>query len=164
MKIIFFILLLSSVANAESLNLGFGALTYHGVPTDSNLVKREITDNGRLVYNPEIYMLYTDKTERLYNFTLLKDCYDNWATYFGIGGIVKRFDDTLHSGLLFGLYVRETPVILDRIPMWTLDKIQIAPLPFLYLEKTYPLNEKYELSSMITTNIMLTQFLIGVKF
>lgn len=160
-------ILIGMQALANSTSLGFASLTYHTVGLEfdrsfSDRMVRKITPGGELVYNPEL-SLTLERDGRIFNATYINDCFGDHAYFVGAG---KEWtvSPTLNVGLLGGIYVR--PHYDDRpvADNFHNDDHDILPMPFFFIQKNIPIDEKYSFSIQMGTNYALTHLLFGVNW
>lgn len=169
LTIILLILLISKITMADSFNISNLGLTYHGTYTDTksvtDVMKRKVTNNGRVAQHIELNLTYTKADDTFINTTILRDCFDNTAYHLGYGKQWALNDDkTLYSSLSLGLYVR--PTVKEVAMDWgnRSNGYDTMIVPWLGLKKNVKLTEDVSLSLQVNTNYVLTHGTIGFEF
>jgi hypothetical protein len=165
MKVLMIILasLVANIANADSLSLDVLGLTHHGVEVyTTNEVVRRVSNDGNVVWNPEINVTY-QKESRLYNLSVISDCFDNTAMFAGGGKSWEVIED-LNVALVFGLYIRKHP---PRIVMPTFTSVgdyDVLPLPWLSVRKEIRIDKVWSASVGLSSNYALTHGTFGLTY
>lgn len=133
---------------------------------------RKLDPKGQLVITPGIGLAVIDN-ETIYSASILKDCFDNYASSLMMGQRFETKVPNLSLSLLFGLYLRELPMVCyqggcslatDMPIKLRTSNMDIIPIAFGGLTYKIPLSEKNYLHTNIYSNFFITQFTIGYGF
>lgn len=109
-------LLATTNVSATELSIAPGGMTLHYIPVSSNLAEnmpRRITDDGRFVWNPGLFVNYRNERGLFVSGGMVKDCYNNWAGY-ALAGREWIIESWLRWGLIGGLYGRQLPNVVQH--------------------------------------------------
>ena len=167
MKYLLLLLLLPSLLLAKDLRVGILGLTYHLYKQYDQIAKnmpRKIDSNGFLVWHPEINISYVNEN-KIINFTYLKDCLDNDSFHIGYG---KEWtvNSNLKFGTMLGVLKRREPIVVEKDNGQYRIKYEemIIPYPQIYAEKSFKINDGYNLSIQASTSVVLTHINIGINY
>lgn len=167
MKYLLLLLLLPSLLLAKDLRVGLLGLTYHldrQYDEIASIMPRKIDSAGFFVWHPEINVSYINE-DAIFNFTYLKDCLDNDSYHAGYG---KQWivNSNLKFGMIVGIFKRKEPVIVVK-PSGSL-RIRyndlLIPYPQVYVDRSFKLNDNYDLSIQASSSIILTHVNIGINY
>jgi len=151
-------------AKTKSLTFSFAAITHHGFSIDkeaSPLLKRKLTSSGRIVWNPELGVMYQNKNTVM-AMSVIDDCYGNMAGYIGAG---KKWNLTKHfsAGFMMGFYIRHH-VPYEKMPDWMIHgNTNIIPFPFIIAQQDIPITKDWSASIILNTNYAINQLTFGLK-
>lgn len=161
------ILLLPTLLQAKDLRIGILGLTYHldkQYDQIASNMPRKIDRNGFLVWHPEINISYINENKIL-NFTYLKDCLNNDSFHIGYG---KEWavNSELKFGTILGILKRRDPILVEKSNGQYRIRYEemLIPYPQIYADKSFKLNDSYDLSIQASTSVVLTHVNIGINY
>ncbi len=170
---LFLIFLLPLSTQAEELQIHLSGITLHGLRNTGVAPKampRKIDGNGQLVFTPGVALLYKDKENYLYNISLLKDCYDNWAGTLMFGKEFETGVTGLSWSLIGGVYARQEAWLcvdgtcvrgVDMPLRLTTGGMDVMPIAFAGLHYKAPVTDNQFVHINILSNFFLTQMSVG---
>jgi len=162
---VLFILLVLTISKAfasESISISNLGLTLHGPGNEGSEKYMVRKIEGSIVYNPEFNVVYK-KDQMIYNAAVLSDCFGNTAYNLGMGKMY-RLSDTMEYGWLVSLYSRKRMDALDDPRVTQIKDYNVLLLPWGVVSKDFVINEQFSLTAIISSNIVLTHAIIGLKY
>lgn len=171
MKTMILILMMlgSLQTKAGEIRVGFLGLTMHGEAPKADvrpIMPRKLDNQAIFVWHPELNINYITDENTIYNATYVKDCTDNDAYYLGMG---KQYniEKGLRFGYIIGVYKRLQPYAFTNYDTGKITYTftnQYLPMPQVFIEKVYKINEKFGISFQASSSIFLSHATIGFVF
>ena len=152
--------LLSLNAFGDSITIGLLGITSHQKVVSTRgweKMKHKISKTNYVVWNPQINLTY-EHSGWLLNATAVQDCYGFGAYYAGAGRSF-RLMDTLSLNALVGVYHRKQYIYYDSGD----TKRQTLFMPWIGVQKDFPITERISAFVSLNTNYFLTHALTGIK-
>lgn len=168
------ILLSTQLHASDSLSLGLLGVTSHaGGSADSRdwqTMKRKISNNGKVVWNPELNLTY-EHNGWLINGTYVNDCQGFDAYFFGVG-YQWEITKTFHASLIAGPYFRKKWFYQETRNTYTgnlmgttkTEKKEILFVPWISLQKDFMFTNHVGAFVSISSNYALTHAVGGIKY
>lgn len=175
MRLLLLLFLFPLPLSATEIQIHQLGLTLHGLPTTGVAHKgmpRRIDEKGQLVVTPGLGIALIEN-QNIYSASILKDCFDNYASSLLVGRQFESKIPNLSYSFLLGVYLRELPMVCadggcslaTDMPIKIRTKsLDIIPIAFGGLTYKIPLNEKNYFHTNLYTNFFITQFTVGFGF